>query len=200
MIKYILFFSIILFINCTFIYNEDTSDKIQKKNIADTLDTVSSQLNFTAFDSLKLLKLKEYSSRWNATCFPMPAPVLLKRKPETDPGYLYLINNFDSLSEKISTEKERSAGDPCSWKQKFKSGIVYTRSTCAESGATYSIHTNCPDKRALVALVDIIFQADINNWNNDSTKYEPILQEAGNYYSIEKNTEGNYDISYSSSY
>jgi len=199
MYKYFLFLSGMLFLNCSFQYNEDTTATTSVQNY-DTAETTTHPTNFNLFDSLKITKLKEYAPIWNASCFPMPEPVILKRSVTADRGYLYLINSFDSLSSKISTEKERSAGPPCSWKQEFKSGITYSTSSCAESGTSYIIHTSCADKNALVRIVDIIFQNDVNDWNSDSTRYEPILENAGCYYSIEQNTDGNYDIRYSCSY
>ncbi len=197
--KYILLLCGIVFLACMPQHTEkDSATSIHNA----TEDTVAATYatDYILFDSLKLSKLKEYAPRWNSMCFPMPEPVVLMRKPADDPGYLYLINSFDSLSAKMSTEKERSAGFPCSWEQSFQTGIVYSRSTCTESGTVYQIHTNCRDKKALACLIDIIFQADVNNWNSDSTQYAPILEEAGAYYSIEKNSAGNYDINYSSSY
>jgi hypothetical protein len=200
MFKYVSFLAVLLFSNCTFQYNEDTSATTSAIQDSGTIETAIQPTDFSLFDSLKITKLKEYAPIWNAACFPMPEPVILKRTVAADRGYLYLINSFDSLSSKISTEKERSAGSPCSWKQEFKSGITYSTSTCAESGTTYIMHTSCPDKHALVSIVDIIFQNDVNDWNSDSTRYEPILENAGCYYSIEQNTDGNYDLKYSCSY
>ncbi|MGN6646862.1 MAG: hypothetical protein ACTHJT_10080 [Cytophaga sp.] len=147
-------------------------------------------------DSFRVAKLREYTATWNKSCFPLPVGKFLLRTYTGDRGYDYIAANFDSLTGKKSTEKERSAGAPCAWKQLFKSGITYEISSCQASGAAVEIHTQCPDKTVLMRLVDILFYQAVNNWNADSTIYSPILEGPGFYYYIEKNEQGNYNLKY----
>jgi hypothetical protein len=194
MLKYLFFLST-LFLCCTdFHYNERASVQHQKDFDTTTLEHTS--LDYMLADSFRVAKLREYTAQWNKSCFPIPVGKFLLRAYAGDRGYDYISANFDSLTEKISTEKERSAGSPCAWKQSFKSGITYEISSCQASGAAIEIHTQCPDKTALMKLVDILFYQPVNNWNADSTIYSPILDGPGAYYYIEKNEQGNYNLKY----
>ena len=165
----------------------------------DSTELYKKRMNLLA-DTNKVSKLRAYASVWNNSCLRLPAGKVLLRNISGDAGYLYLVENFDTLTAKLSSEKERSAGPPCSWKQRFASGITYNLNKCKESGASYKIETPCTDKRVLVALVDIIFQQTLNMWNTDSTMYKPILEGAGNYYSIERNSKGTYDVLYTTDF
>lgn len=189
-----------MFFNCQYLQTEETHTAYSTNNVTDTIDAIRSVITSSGLDSFKLEKLKEYAQDWDASYFPLPTPAMLKHNPTEDAGYLYISNSFDSLSYKNSTEKEPSAGPPCSWKQKFKSGITFSKSTCLESGTNYAIRTSCTDKKTLVRLVDMLFYNSVNDWNTDSTQYAPFSEKAGSYYSIERNDNGYYDVVYSYSY
>lgn len=208
----LIYLSACLFFACSSSNTEDTS--IQKDtatapmqdtvNTLSTTDSITPDINWDEPDMLKLAKLKEYTADWDNTYFPLPSPSMLKRYSQIDPGYLYVARNFDSLYAKRTTgyygdEKEHSDSHSlteCSWEQEFKTDIWYTNSTCSESGEEVVIHTNCPDKKVLVRLVDILYHATENSWNADSSKYEPIEQEAGCYFEVKKNENNGYDIKY----
>lgn len=198
--RLIFFHTILLFSGCTFFDpgKEEPADRTTNQQ-QDTSKAAEQPVDLLA-DTNKVFKLRQYATDWNNTCLPMPAGKVLLRDVPGDPGYLYLITSVDSLTGKISTEKERSAAAPCSWKQRFKSGITYNINLCKESGTSYKIETLCTDKKSLVALVDIIFQRTLNIWDADSSSYKPILEGAGNYYSIQKNGKGTYDILYTTDF
>lgn len=109
-----------------------------------------------------------------------------------------LVENVDTLSARVITGhyEGSSTAESCSWKQTFKSNISYSSSTCTESGESNTIETHCPDKKVLVRLVDVLFQSSENQWDADSTEYRPIEEEAGCYYTIKQNEDGNYTIEY----
>ncbi|HSY60772.1 MAG TPA: hypothetical protein VK796_02800 [Cytophaga sp.] len=200
MMRYLFLLMPFLFSNCSYFQTEEintTSGVLQR---TDSLNTEHNAVTPIDLDSFKIAKLKEYSIDWDATYFPLPTPAMLKHQPSKDPGYVYISNSFDSLSYKNSTDKETSAEAPCSWKQKFKSGIIYSKSTCTESGTNYSIRTSSTDKKTLIRLIDMLFYDPVNDWNDDSTQYAPLSEKAGCYYSLEKNDAGYYDVVYSSSY
>jgi hypothetical protein len=199
MIKYFLLCVPILFFNCSYLQTEET-DAQTFEEPGNPIDTSIHLLSTDKLNAFKIAKLKEYSKNWDATYFPLPTPAMLQQQPAKDPGYIYISESFDSLSYKNSTEKERSAGSPCSWKQKFQSGIIYSKSTCTESGILYSITTKSNDKKTIVRLIDMLFYNSVNDWNADSTQYAPLSEKAGCYYAIEKNDFGYYDIKYSCSY
>lgn len=190
----------ILFINCSYLQSEESTTDTTSSMQPDSIVQSSPAMTPIKLDSFKIVKFKEYNRDWNASYFPIPTPWMLKRTPTEDPGYVYLVNSFDSLSYKISTDKEPSNGPPCSWKQKFKSGITYSKSTCMESGTNYTIRTSSNDKKTLVRLIDMLFYNSVNDWNNDSTEYAPLAEKAGCYYAIEKNDAGYYDLKYSCSF
>jgi len=200
MLKYISFFIAVLLFSCSYLQSEESATDSTALNQSDSLGQSSPPMTPIQLDSFKITKFKEYQKDWDASYFPMPTPWMLKRTSTEDPGYVYLVNSFDSLSYKISTDKEPSSGAPCSWKQKFKSGITYSKSTCMESGTNYTIRTSSNDKKTLVRLIDMLFYNSVNDWNNDSTQYAPLAEKAGCYYAIEKNDSGYYDIKYSCSY
>lgn len=200
MLKYLSFFIPILFFNCSYLQSEETNEADSLVQYTDTMQIINYKLDASGLDSFKLEKLKEYAKDWDASYFPLPTPAMLTHHPSEDPGYVYLSNSFDSLSYKNSTETEPSAGPPCSWKQKFKSGITYSKSTCLESGTNYTIRTRSADKKTLVRLIDMLFYNSVNDWNVDSTQYVPLSEKAGSYYAIEKNDAGYYDLIYSYSY
>lgn len=200
MLKYLLLLAPFLFFSCSYFQAEEDADTIEGLTYPDTMDYAKYNVDLNLLDSFKIEKLKEYGKDWDATYFPLPTPVMLKRVPAEDPGYVYVSTSFDSLSYKNNTDKEPSAGSPCSWKQKFKSGITYSKSTCTESGTNYSISTASRDKKTIVRLIDMLFYNSVNDWNADSTHYAPLSEKAGCYYQIEKNDAGFYDIQYSCSY
>lgn len=201
MLKYAsLLFSSVLFFSCSYLQTGETNAMDSLTKYIEPIDPIYHTITPIDLDSFKIVKLKEYAKDWNDAYFPLPTPAMLKQQPKKDPGYTYISNSFDSLSYKNSTEKESSAGAPCSWKQKFKSGITYSKSTCLESGTNYVISTKSTDKKTLIRLIDMLFYDPVNDWNNDSTKYAPLSEKAGVYYSLEKNDAGYYDIVYSSSY
>ncbi|WP_018341938.1 hypothetical protein [Cytophaga aurantiaca] len=200
MLKYASLFSVLLFFNCSYLQSEETNAIDSTNSIIDTMDASRPVIVPSDLDSFKITKLKEYAKDWDGSYFPLPTPAMLQHQPKKDPGYMYISNSFDSLSYKNSTDKEPSEGTPCSWKQKFKSGIIYNKSTCQESGTNYVINTKSNDKKTLIRLIDMLFYNPINDWNTDSTKYAPLSEKAGSYYSLEKNDAGYYDIVYSSSY
>lgn len=200
MSKYVPLFSLFLFFNCSYLQSNETTAPDSLVQHIDTMEITNHTLNPSGLDSFKIEKLKEYARDWDASYFPLPTPAMLKHNPTGDVGYVYISNSFDSLSYKNSTEKEPSAGPPCSWKQKFKSGITYSKSTCLESGTNYTINTHSKDKKTLVRLIDMLFYNSINDWNADSTQYIPFSEKAGAYYAIEKNDAGYYDVIYSYSY
>lgn len=183
------------FISCTEFRNNEPAS-VQHPSDPDTTSINHTSIDYMLADSFRVAKLREYAPTWNKSCFPLPVGKLLLRTYPRDRGYDYIAANFDSLTAKTSTEKERSAGAPCAWKQSFKSGITYEISSCQASGAAIEIHTQCADKAALVRLVDILFYQAVNNWNADSSTYLPILEGPGSYYYIEKNEHGNYNLKY----
>jgi len=200
MFKYLFLLTSFLFLNCSYFQAEENIDANTVLLSTDTLEQTNHNIDVNILDSFKIAKFKEYKKDWDATYFPLPTPWMLKHSSTEDPGYMYLCNSFDSLSYKNSTDKESGDETPCSWKQKFKSGITYSKSTCTESGTNYTIRTSSTDKKTLVRLVDMLFYNSVNDWNNDSTQYAPLSEKAGCYYAIEKNDNGYYDIQYSCSY
>jgi len=199
MLKYSPLLLSLLFINCSFWQNEkDASieDGTQIVSSDSSTEAWHKNIDYTLADSFKVDKLRTYSASWNSACLPMPIGKFLLRNYQGEPGYDYLVSNFDSLTSKVSTEKEKSAGTPCSWKQKFKSGFSYSTNSCKEGSATYEIHTECTDKRALIQLIDVLFYRSLNSWDSDSSNYAPILEGPGSYFSIEKNDKGFYDVEY----
>lgn len=199
MFNYIVLFFSALLIACNF-QNSNDHAPIQNIPLKETIDSSGDlwlkNIDYTLADSFKISKLKYYSNTWNEECFPMPVGKLLLRNYQGEAGYDYLTSNFDSSTSKISTEKERSAGIPCSWKQNFKSGFIYAVNNCIEGSTSYEINTSCTDKQALVRLVDVLFYKNVNNWDVDSSNYSPILEGHGDYFSIEKNHNGSYDLKY----
>ena len=200
MSKYVCLFSLLLFFSCSYPQSEETTTEHTAVEQSDTVLYSNPALDIHKLDSFKIAKFKEYKKDWNAAYFPLPTPWMLKRTTTEDPGYVYLVNSFDTLSYKNSTDKEPSTGPPCSWKQKFKSGITYSKSTCTESGTTYAIRTSSGDKKTLIRLIDMLFYNPVNDWNADSTQYAPLAEKAGCYYTIEKSDAGYYDVLYSCSY
>jgi len=200
MLRYLALLSLFLFLNCSYLQTEEIASTNTITKHTDTSIKDHLTIDHFALDSFKIAKLKEYAKDWNAAYFPLPTTIMLKHQPLQDPGYVYISNSFDSLSYKNSTEKELSAEPACSWKQKFKSGISYSKSTCSENGINYTIRTNSSDKKTLVRLIDMLFYNSVNDWNEDSTQYVPLSEKAGSYYSLEKTELGYYDIIYSSSY
>lgn len=200
MLRYVFLCIPILIISCSYLQTEETATENTVSITPDTFAQTNHKKNSSLLDSFKIAKLKEYQKDWDATYFPLPTPAMLKRIPKEDPGYMYIATSFDSLSYKKPTNKEPSAGAPCSWKQTFKSGITYSKSTCTESGTNYSIRTCSRDKKTIVRLIDMLFYDPVNDWNNDSTEYAPLSEKAGSYYTIEKNETGYYDVEYSSSF
>lgn len=200
MLRYLALLSLLIFLNCSYLQTEEmaSTDTITKHTDTSIIDHFV--IDHFELDSFKIAKLKEYAKDWDDAYFPLPTPAMLKHQPLQDPGYVYISNSFDSLSYKNSTEKEPSDEPACSWKQKFKSGIIYSKSTCIESGTNYTIRTNSSDKKTLVRLIDMLFYNSVNDWNADSTQYVPLSEKAGSYYSLEKTDAGYYDIVYSSSY
>jgi len=199
MFNYLLLFFSLFFIACNYRQgNEQPPIEIapSKLSIDSSSDIWHKNIDYTLADSFKISKLRIYSTSWNRSCFPMPMGKLLLRNYKGEAGYDYLISNFDSLTSKVSTEKERSAGMPCSWKQNFKAGLSYSVNSCKAGTIFYEIHTTCNDKKALIQLVDVLFSQSLNNWDADSSNYIPILEEHGNYFTIEKNDKGNYDLKY----
>lgn len=194
MLKYLFILSG-AFLSCTNWGNNEAASAQYSPDI-DTTSITHTTIDYMLADSFRVAKLREYTPAWNKSCFPLPVGKFLLRAYAGDRGYDYIAANFDSLTPKISTEKERSAEAPCSWKQTFQSGITYEISSCQASGATIEIHTQCRDKIALVRLVDILFYQTVNNWNADSSTYSPILEGPGSYYYIEKNEQGNYNLKY----
>ncbi len=195
--KLFFFYLILFFSSCTFFESEKVQLEEQSHYISqDTLSIFSNKSEHLLADTNKVLKLRAYAADWNNACFPIPSGKVLLRNVQEEAGYLYLTTNFDTLTSKKSLEKERSAGAPCIWKQVFRSGITYSTNNCKASGASYKIETACTDKKTLTALVDIIFQQTLNMWDADSSNYKPILEGPGNYYSIQKNPKGTYDLLY----
>ena len=207
--RYILFVCCIAFFNCSSEKTENTT--AQKDTLAEVVQQKDSAVpvehylgNMSEPDSLKISKLEFYTATWDATYFPLPSVKHLLTFSDEDPFYTYLIENFDTLSTQVITEnyeirgeeEESVAAQPCAWRQDFKSNISYSSTICSESGETSVVHTSCPDKKVLVRLVDILFHTNDNIWNADSTEYKPIEEDAGCYYSIDKNDTGTYDIKY----
>ncbi|ABG57693.1 hypothetical protein CHU_0403 [Cytophaga hutchinsonii ATCC 33406] len=191
------FYLLLLCSSCTLFESEKEPAAGQEEQVyTDTLNSLSNQSDRLLADTNKVLKLRTYAAGWDNTCLPIPTGKVLLRNIQGDAGYMYLTANFDSVTSKTSLEKERSAGAPCIWKQKFRSGIIYSINSCKASGANYKIETPCTDKKTLIALVDVIFQQTLNMWDADSSNYKPILEGPGNYYSIQKNTKGTYDLLY----
>lgn len=193
-----LFLSLLCFA-CNFEQNNE-QEFIEKSTLKTAIDSSGElwrkNIDYTLSDSFKISKLRHYSDSWNNSCFPMPMGKLLLRNYQGEAGYDYLRTNFDSLTSKVSTVPERSAGMPCSWKQKFKGGFSYAVNNCKAGTTSYEIHTVCTDKQALVRLVDVLFYKNVNIWDADSSNYTPILEGHGSYFSIERNDKGSYDLKY----
>lgn len=200
MLKYSILLFAISFLGCSSLETNQTESTTTPVQYADTVKPTVNTIEPSMLDPFKITKFKEYAIDWNASEFPLPTPSMLIRSPDVDPGYLYLSNSFDSLTTKISTENEPQIGTPCSWKQKFKSDIIYSKSTCMAGGTRYSIQTNSKDKHTLVRLIDVLFYTSENDWNIDSTQYAPLSEMAGSYYLLKKSDAGNYRILYSFSY
>lgn len=200
MLKYFTLLIISSFLSCSGFQNNDREAPASSAAYVDTSNTIVQTIDASNLDPIKIAKFKEYASDWNASEFPLPTPSMLIRSQDVDPGYLYVSNSFDSVSTKISTENEPHNGSPCSWKQTFKSGIIYTKSTCMAGGTRYSIQTTSTDKQTLIRLIDVLFYASENDWNSDSTQYAPLSEMAGDYYKLEKSDAGQYSIRYSYSY
>lgn len=200
MLKYFILFITSSFVSCSGLQTNDTVESASSEAYVDTTNTAFQTTGASKMDPIKIAKFKEYASDWNASEFPLPTPSMLIRSQDVDPGYLYVSNSFDSVSTKISTENEPHNGSPCSWKQTFKSGIIYTKSTCMAGGTRYSIQTNSIDKQTLIRLIDVLFYTSENDWNSDSTQYAPLSEMAGDYYKLEKSDAGQYSIRYSYSY
>lgn len=200
MLRYLFLLSSLLFFNCSYFQVEENTDANTIVLDTDSIEQSIQKRSLNILDSFKIAKFKEYAKDWDDKYFPLPTPAMLQHQTLKDPGYLYISNSFDSLSYKNSTDKEPSAGPACSWKQKFKSGISYSKSTCTESGTNYVIQTKSKDKKTLIKLIDMLFYNSVNDWNADSTQYVPLSEKAGCYYSLEKTDAGYYDVVYSCSY
>jgi hypothetical protein len=200
MLKYFIFFIASSFFSCSAQQTNKTEPKTLAQQYVDTVKPIVNSIESSMPDPIKVAKFKEYATDWNESEFPAPTPSMLVQSSDIDPGYLYISNSFDSLTAKISTENTPSIGTPCSWKQSFKSGIIYSKSTCMAGGTKYSIQTSSKDKQILIRLIDVLFYTSENDWNSDSTQYTPLSEMAGSYYLLEKSDAGNYSILYSCSY
>ncbi len=124
---------------------------------------------------------------------------LKKTNYTQDVTYLYLNRNYKAESEKLDVKKyDYPDYSICAFKQKFKSGIIYSEEQCREAGGiTTKLTLPKTDNESLIQWVELIFKSspmDIEHgWNSEKTKFGPTDNGAGCYFEI-KETENSTEI------
>ena len=121
-----------------------------------------------------------------------------------DEVYWYLITNLDSLESRQIIEKQMVFDEYemiTKWSQRFSNEVTYSKHEYVESGVRTYLYTHCKNKVVFFQTIspiiefqelDSTYYNPEMSWNKDSTRYEPISQEAGCYYEIKKDSVENY--------
>jgi|SRR5690606_9111755 len=110
--------------------------------------------------------------------------------------YLYLIQNFDTISKKREIiNYDYPDYSICSFNQNFENDINYSLEKCKEAGGL-SVLLMLPktDRQSLIKWIELIYKSapmDIEHtWNSSKTKFGPTDEGVGCYFEI-KETERN---------
>ncbi|MBN4071008.1 hypothetical protein JYT72_00730, partial [Crocinitomix catalasitica] len=143
-----------------------------------------------------------------SSCLPMPDSAYLKWRDDPSKEddlkmkyrgcqvYYYLVTHLDTIAEKKIIQARVRWGEEI-WEQEFENGVSYRFSNVG-SGQVGSLKTCCTNRslflRVMAAVILITYEKElaearpeINHiWKADSSRYEPIGQEAGCYYKVKR--------------
>ncbi|NVJ88638.1 MAG: hypothetical protein HWD82_04280 [Flavobacteriaceae bacterium] len=103
--------------------------------------------------------------------------------------YLYLSNNFTSITGKQNVKKiDKNNTQPCSFTETFSNTIKYSYFSCEEEegGVTTLIEFPKIEKNKITNWIEQIYEVDLtdipNEWNSNKSEYRPKDKGAGCYF------------------